>query len=165
MSVYEPNSRHLWEILIFCFNMKKSVAEVRSNALKYLWHVKAAISERTCWVVSTLQEQWFWHQRPACWWKREGFHKIQNWRHYFMKARVKRKKNLQDHWEWLNKPFQNTWKPMGMIQKQENWMSYDVKPRDVERCLFACEQLLERQRRKRFLASHCDWGRKMGSLR
>ncbi|KYM79020.1 hypothetical protein ALC53_10574 [Atta colombica] len=27
MSVYEPNSRHLREVLIFCFNMKKSTAE------------------------------------------------------------------------------------------------------------------------------------------
>ncbi|GFX33518.1 mariner Mos1 transposase [Trichonephila clavipes] len=27
MSAYEPNSRPLWEVLIFCFNMKKSAAE------------------------------------------------------------------------------------------------------------------------------------------
>ena len=26
MLVYEPNSRHLREVLIFCFNMKKSAA-------------------------------------------------------------------------------------------------------------------------------------------
>jgi len=42
-------------------------------------------------------------------------------------------------------------KAVRMIQKQENWVLYDLKPRDVERSLFACEQLLERQRRKRFL--------------
>ncbi|GFW32898.1 mariner Mos1 transposase [Trichonephila clavipes] len=40
---------------------------------------------------------------------------------------------------------------MGMIQKQGNWVPYELKPRDVERCLFACEQLLARQRRKGFL--------------
>ena len=39
-------------------------------------------------------------------------------------------------------------KAMGM--KQGNWMPYELKPRDVERRLFACEQLLERQRRKEF---------------
>ncbi|KYN10210.1 hypothetical protein ALC57_17663 [Trachymyrmex cornetzi] len=33
MSVYEPNSRHLWEVSIFCFNMKKSAAE----AHRMLW--------------------------------------------------------------------------------------------------------------------------------
>ena len=42
-------------------------------------------------------------------------------------------------------------KVMGMIQKQGNWVPYELKPRDVERRLFACEQLLERQRRKGFL--------------
>jgi len=36
-------------------------------------------------------------------------------------------------------------KAMGIIQKQGNWMPYDLKPRDIERRLFACEQLLERQ--------------------
>ena len=35
-------------------------------------------------------------------------------------------------------------KAMGMIQKQGNWMPYELKPRDIERRLFACEQLLER---------------------
>ena len=56
-------------------------------------------------------------------------------------------------------------KAMGIIQKQGNWVPYELKPRDVERRLFACEQLLERQRLEGISASHCDWGRKMGSLR
>ena len=38
-----------------------------------------------------------------------------------------------------------------MIQKQGNWVRYELKPRNVKRHLFACEQLLERQRRKGFL--------------
>ena len=42
-------------------------------------------------------------------------------------------------------------KAMGMVQKQGNWVPYELKPRDVERRLFACEQLLERQKRKGFL--------------
>jgi len=40
---------------------------------------------------------------------------------------------------------------MGMIQKQENWVSYELKPRDVERRFFTCEQLIQRQQRKGFL--------------
>jgi len=43
---------------------------------------------------------------------------------------------------------------MGMIHKQGNLVPYDLKPKDVEQCLLACELLLERQRG--FLASHCD---------
>ncbi|EGI58374.1 Mariner Mos1 transposase [Acromyrmex echinatior] len=44
MSVYEPNSRHLREVLIFCFNMKKSAAHriLLSNT-----YGEAPISERT----------------------------------------------------------------------------------------------------------------------
>ena len=79
------------------------------------------------------------------------FSKMQNWRHYLSKTRVKIKKNWHDHWERLNKPFQNASKPWEWIQKQGNWVPYELKPRDVERRLFACEQLLKRQRRKGFL--------------
>ncbi|GBP37928.1 Mariner Mos1 transposase [Eumeta japonica] len=42
-------------------------------------------------------------------------------------------------------------KVMGMIQKQGNWMPYELKPRDVGTALFACEPMLARQRRKAFL--------------
>ena len=45
MSVYDPNSRHLREVLIFCFNMKKFAAEARMLSNTYS---EAAISERTC---------------------------------------------------------------------------------------------------------------------
>ena len=44
-------------------------------------------------------------------------------------------------------------KDIGIIQKQGNWVPYELKPRDVELRLFACEQLLARQRWKGFL--HC----------
>ena len=42
-------------------------------------------------------------------------------------------------------------KAMGMISKQGNWVPYELKPRSVARCFFACEQLLQRQNRKGFL--------------
>ena len=34
---------------------------------------------------------------------------------------------------------------MGMIQKQGNWVSYELKSRDIERRFFTCEQLIQRQ--------------------
>jgi len=40
---------------------------------------------------------------------------------------------------------------MGMIQKQGNWVPHELKPRDVERRFFTCEQLLQRHKRKGFL--------------
>ena len=42
-------------------------------------------------------------------------------------------------------------KVMGMIQKQGNWIPYELKPRDVERRFFACEELHQKQNRKKFL--------------
>ncbi|GFW84136.1 mariner Mos1 transposase [Trichonephila clavipes] len=46
MSTYEPNSRHLREVLIFCFNMKKSAAE--AHRMLSNTYGEATISERTC---------------------------------------------------------------------------------------------------------------------
>ncbi|GBP83834.1 TATA-box-binding protein [Eumeta japonica] len=42
-------------------------------------------------------------------------------------------------------------KVMGTIQKQGQWVPYELKSRDIERRLFACEELLARQRWKGFL--------------
>lgn len=38
-----------------------------------------------------------------------------------------------------------------MIQKQGDWVPYELKPRDVERRFLMCELLLQRQKRKGFL--------------
>ena len=46
MSAYEPNSRHLREVFIFCFNMKKSATKAHRMLLNT--YGEAAISERTC---------------------------------------------------------------------------------------------------------------------
>ncbi|KYM92243.1 hypothetical protein ALC53_01306, partial [Atta colombica] len=46
MSVYESNSRHLREVLIFCFNMKKSAAE--AHPMLSNTYGEAAINERDC---------------------------------------------------------------------------------------------------------------------
>lgn len=45
----------------------------------------------------------------------------------------------------------NRLKNMGMVQKLGTWVPYELKPRDVERRLCTCEQLLQRQKRKGFL--------------
>ena len=42
-------------------------------------------------------------------------------------------------------------KASGMIKKQGHWVPYELKPRDDERYLVKCEQLLQRQKRKGFV--------------
>ena len=37
-------------------------------------------------------------------------------------------------------------KSLGMIQKQENWVPYELKPRNVKRRFFTCEMLLARHK-------------------
>ena len=64
-----------------------------------------------------------------------------------MKIHVKRKKSLEVTQQTISLRL----KAMRMIQKQGNWVPYELKPRDIERRFFACEQLFERQKRKGFL--------------
>ena len=42
-------------------------------------------------------------------------------------------------------------KALGFIQKQGNWVPYELKPRDVERLFCMSEMLLERHKKKSFL--------------
>ena len=42
------------------------------------------------------------------------------------------------------KAFSKRLKAMKMIQKQGNWVPHELKPRDVKRRCFACEQLFQR---------------------
>jgi len=41
-------------------------------------------------------------------------------------------------------------KALGMIQRQEHLVSYELKLRDLEKRFFMCEQLLQRQQQKAF---------------
>ena len=131
-----------------------------SNALKYLWWGRYC--ERTYRECFNASRTVILTSKTGIAVEERRFSKMQNWRHYLSKTRVKIKKNWHDHWEWLNKPFQNASKPWEFrskeIGRRTNWS------RNVERCLFACEQLLERQRRKGFLhrivTGDKKWGRK-----
>ena len=49
----------------------------------------------------------------------------------------------------LNKPFLYDWKPWEWFKNKK--LPYELKPRDVERRFFTCEQLIQRQQRKGFL--------------
>ena len=46
MSSFEPNKRHLWELLIYFFNLKKSAAD--AHRLLSKTYSEAALSERSC---------------------------------------------------------------------------------------------------------------------
>ena len=70
MSSFESNKRHLRELLMQFFNLKKSATE--AHRLLVETYGEAALNERS----ST---------------------KARHWKHYWIKIRAKRKKNLHVH--------------------------------------------------------------------
>jgi len=88
MSSFEPNKRHLRELLIYFFNLKKSVAE--AHRLLVEAYGDAALSKRSC-------REWF--QRTVNLISKakniaEGLKctKTRNWKHYWMKIRPNAKR-------------------------------------------------------------------------
>jgi len=148
MSVYEPNSRHLQEVLIFYFNMKKSAAQ--THRMLSNTYGKTAVCEKMC-------HKWFQRFKNGNFDIKDlhggGREKI------FKDAELEallHEDSCQTQEELASlgvtqQAISKRLKAMGMIQKLGNWVPYDLKSRNVERRLFACEQLLERQRRKVFL--------------
>ncbi|GFT77419.1 mariner Mos1 transposase [Trichonephila clavipes] len=149
MSAYEPNSRHLREVLIFCFNMKKSAAE--ANRMLSNTYGEAAISKRTC-------REWFQRFKNGDFdvEEKHGGGREKVFEDAELEALLdqdscKTQQELAGSMGVTQQAILKRLKVMGMIQKQGNWVPYELKPRHVERRLFACEQLLARQRQKRFL--------------
>ncbi|GBP41563.1 Mariner Mos1 transposase [Eumeta japonica] len=128
MSAYEPNSRHLRKVLIFCFNLKKSVAE--AHQMLSNTYGEAAISERM---------------------RREWFQRFKNG-HFDVEDQYGGGKERRIIGSDGTSHFK-TPESHGNDSETRTLVPYELKPRDIERCLFASEQLLARQRRKGFL--HC----------
>nr|CDS34151.1 Mariner Mos1 transposase [Hymenolepis microstoma] len=66
------------------------------------------------------------------------------------------RKNYQNHWVGISgQAISKRLKQLRMIEKEGYWvlhdLFYELKSRNVGRRLFACEQLLERQKQKGFL--------------
>ena len=148
MSVYEPNSRHLREVLIFCFNVKKSAAE--AHRMLSNTYGEAAISERTC-------REWFQRFKNDFDEDRHSGGREKVFEDAELEALLEQDscQNQEELARSLGVTQQAISKRHGNDSEARKLGAVRIgtKPRDVERRLFACEQLLERQRRKGFL--HC----------
>ena len=149
MLVSEANSRHLRKFFIFCFHLKKTVAEaIRILSSTY---GEAALSERTC-------REWF--QRF-----KSGDFDVQDW-HGIGKENISEDTEFEaflaeyscQTWQELTESagvtqqaISKRLKAMGIIQKRGNWVPYELKPKDFEGRFFTCKQLLQRQVREGFL--------------
>lgn len=149
MSHFVPNNRHLQEVLLFFFHSKKTAAEAHRELQKV--YGDAALSETTC-------HDWFRRFKDGDFHvddrSREGRPKT------FEDAELEAlldedpcqtQKELASALGVTHQAISKRLHALGMIQKQRTWVLYDLKPRDVKRRFFACEQLLQRQKRKGFL--------------
>lgn len=144
-----PNKHHLREVLIYFFNLKKSAAEAHRLLLEA--YGEAALSERSC-------QEWFQKFKNGEFdvkdKERSGRPKV----YEDMELEVLLKEDSSQTQKELALTLQVTQqaishrlKSLGMIQKQGNWVPYELKPRDVERRLCISEMLLARNKKKSFL--------------
>ena len=149
MSNFVPDKVFLRGVLLHYFNMKKSAAE--SHRILAEVYGEHALAKQTC-------QKWFS-------WFKSGNFKLEDKERSGQPKKFEDQEleslldedpcqTLQDLVESLGVNFSTVskrLKVMGIIQKQGNWVPYELKPKDVERRFFTCEQLLERQKRKGFL--------------
>lgn len=144
-----PNKHHLRELLIYFFNLKKSAAEAHRLLLEA--YGEAALSERSC-------QEWFQKFKKGEFYvkdkERSGRPKV----YEDMELEVlleedssQTQKELALTLQVTQQAISHRLKSLGMIQKQGNWVPYELKPRDVERRLCMSEMLLARNKKKSFL--------------
>lgn len=149
MSKFEPNKRHLREILLFAFNSKKSAAEAHRMITET--YGDNAIGESTC-------REWFQRFKTGDLSVEDKQHPgaVKKFEDAELEALLdedasQTQQQLADALGVSQPAIANRLKTLGMIQKQGHWVPHEQKPRDVERRFFTCEQLLQRQKRKGFL--------------
>ena len=149
MSDSVPNNRHLCEVLIFFFHSKKTAAEAHQELQKV--YVDAALSETTCRDCFCRFQDGDFNvgDRPS-----EGRPKTfedAELEALFDEDPCQTQEELASALAVTRQGIFKRLHALGMIQKQGTWVAYDLKPRDVERRFFACEQQLWRQKCKGFL--------------
>jgi len=149
MSNFVPDKVFLRGVLLHYFNMKKSAAE--SHRILVEVYEKHALAEQMC-------RKWFSRFKNGNFELEDKERPGQSKKFEDEKLESLLDENpcqtLKDLAKSLGVDFSTVSKRLKvirMIQKQENWAPYELKPRDVERRFFTCEQLLERQKRKGFL--------------
>ncbi|GBP55469.1 Mariner Mos1 transposase [Eumeta japonica] len=141
MSKFEPNKRHLWELLIYFFRLKKSTAE--THRLLVEAYNEAALSERTC-------REWFQKFKIGDF---DVEHKDRSGRpKIYEDAELEEdssqtQKELALTLEVTQQAVSHRLKSLGIIHKRGDWVPYELKQRDVERRCMS-EMLLARQKKK-----------------
>ncbi|UYV72731.1 SETMAR [Cordylochernes scorpioides] len=149
MSTFLPTKHNLREALLFCFNLKKSATD--GHRLLCEAYGKHALSIKSC-------EYWFRRFKSGDFDTRDkerGGRPIK-----FEDAELEAlldedssqtQEELAETLGVTQQAISNRLKVMGMVQKQGNWVPYELKPGNIERRICTCELLLKGQNRKGFL--------------
>lgn len=136
MSKFEPSKRHLREILVYFFNLKKSAAEAHQLLVEA--YGEGALSERTC-------REWFQKFKNGDFdvedKDRSGRPKIYEdaeLEELLEEDSSQTQKELALTLEVTQQAVSHRLKSLGMIHKQGNWVPYELKPRDIEQCSSTC---------------------------
>jgi len=149
MSNFVPTKRNLREALLFCFHLKKSAAESQRMLSEAYGDYTPSIS--TC-------EYWFRRYKKGDFDTEDKERPGQPKKFEDEKVEAlldqdpsQTQEELAESLNVDRSTISRRLKVIGMIQKQGNWVPYELNPRDVERRKMTCELLLQRHRRKSFL--------------
>ena len=149
MSNFVPEKVFLRGVLLYYFNMKKTDAE--SHRILVEVYGEYVLAERTCqkWFAQFkssdfgLEEE----ERP---WQPKKF-KDEELEALLDEDCCQTQEELAESLGVTQAAISKCLKAAGYIQKQGNWVSHELKPRDVERRFYMSEMLLERHKKKSFL--------------
>ena len=137
MSNFVLTKQHLREILIFCFKWKKSAAEAHRMLVEV--YGDTAPTDKSC-------REWFRRFKNGDFSVEDKPRSGQPKKFEDKELEALLEENQSQTQEELAESLGVTQqvvsvrlRAMGMIRKQGNWMSYELKPRDVERRFFTCE--------------------------
>ena len=131
MSSFEPNKRHLRSLLIYFFNLKKSAAE--AHRLLVEAYGEAALSEKSCreWYQKFKNGEFDTEDK-----ERSGKLKVYEdaeLETLLDQDSCQTEGELTFKFGVTQQAISHRLKLLGMIQKQGNWVPYELTPRNVER--------------------------------
>lgn len=149
MSKFEPSKQHLREVLIFLFNSKKNASQACELLSETYPDYK--IDVRMC-------QRWFARFKSGDFVTedKERPGPVKKFEDVELETLIDQDPS-QTQEELaaalgVNQPaISKRLKALGMIRKVGHWVPYELRPRDVERRFFTCEELLKRHIRKGFL--------------
>ncbi|EGI67903.1 Mariner Mos1 transposase [Acromyrmex echinatior] len=148
MLSFEPNKRHLRELLIYFFNLKKSAAE--AHRLLVEAYGEAALSERSYeWFQKFKNGEFDVEDKESR--GRPKVYEDAELEALLNEDSCQTQKELALILEATQQAISHRLKSLRMIQKQGNCVPCELKPRNVERRFSICEMLLVKHKRKGFL--------------